>query len=296
MEPVVHRIPTWSRTWALTAAVIGVFGALAGSSLVAATPDGSNEPPAATTGRSDPGSSDRTVSGSNESGTLDSTATGSTVVPPASLDLLGVALLSAAEVGVPDTWDIVDLDPLVDADELADPSHDPYQGLFDCADAVVPDAEEGEWIWRTFALPDDVEGAVPLTDGTLSVGVIARVETAADHAARLAELEACDVPATAAYATDAVSIQVTPVATGAEVDAPLSSADLDAPAPGLATDFVHEPTAEVAYPSRVVTVSTRLDELSIDVVIAGLDEGADWEPLAANLAGRILWSSEHRAE
>ena len=96
-------------------------------------------------------------------------------LPPAELDDLAAGLMSSADIGVPASWTIRDVDPAIMDAEMTTLA-DPLQGLVTCPDGALRPA--AGWLQRTFS------GAEPLDDGMLRVDLVLAVEDAATYAAR----------------------------------------------------------------------------------------------------------------
>jgi len=190
--------------------------------------------------------------------------------PPARLDELEVALLGADEVGVPATWAIRDLDPLV-LDPVLAAEADPFQGLIDCPEGALRRTDA--WLQRTFQAPEQ-----PLDNGLLSIDLIIEVEDDASAAAGRAALAACTAvgPDTS---VDAFDVEVT-----VPGDDSSSAVQIDATEVIVAAG----PSADVPYPSVAVAVTARRNGRSVTVVAAGVDVGVPLPAVAEELVGRLL--------
>lgn len=245
-----------------------------------------------------------------------------TMGPPEGLEVLGAGLLSAAEVGVPDDWLILDLDPLAPADVLAARSSDPFLGLLDCDDGVLPGPDD-VWLSRTFSTSGE-----PQADGLLSIAMI-MVRQDEDEFAELqrgfascrateqgrfdagdgevvVSPEAAEAPST--RPTEALS--TTGASSTRPAEAPATTVAAEGTIAGSVTPTVEPlatvaattihlftaPSAAVAYPSQFTATSANYDGVTVIVVIGGLDQGADWDGISANIAGRLLWMIASRAE
>ena len=207
-------------------------------------------------------SASASASASATTPTLATTPTSTVVVPPegtepppADVDDLVPGLLGTDDVGIPETWAIRDLDASALADPAVAADADPLLGIVVCPEGVMVPSEPA-WLSRRFAAPE-----APLPGGLLSIEVlIARGDRRAD-AARLGECTVADQPIVVATTTtaDLVSFSVTA-----------------------------EPSADVPFPSVMSVARRSSDGFSVTVVMAGLDEGTNWEPDAIELTQRVL--------
>lgn len=193
----------------------------------------------------------------------------STLAPPSGIDELSAGLFGASELGVPDTWAVLDLDPLVPDDvRLADDA-DPFLGLLDCAEGVTREGTDRSWISRRFTAPE-----APLDNGLLSVELIVEIEAAEAFAADRAALAQCRVGEQATLGF-------------ADAELPLG---LDPPvnAPATIVSLSSEPTASVPYPSVISAAVANHGGYTATAVFAGIDQGMDWQVDARDLVSRLL--------
>ena len=192
-----------------------------------------------------------------------------TLVSPAGLEQLSAGLLGASELGVPESWAILDIDPLVpDEVRLADDA-DPFLGLLECADGVTREGTDRAWIARRFTAPES-----PLDNGLLSVELTIEIESTEEFAADRAALAACVVgeQATVAFTDEDLPLALVPAVN----------------APATAVLLSSEPTESVPYPSVLSAVFANHSGFTATVVFAGLDQGTDWQIDARDLAARLL--------
>lgn len=173
--------------------------------------------------------------------------------PPGDVADLVPGLLTTDDVGVPDTWAIRDLDPTALADPTMAADADPLLGIVVCPEGVAVPAD-ATWLSRRFAAPE-----TPLPGGLLSIEVIIERGDRRADAPRLGECSVADQPIVTTATADLVSFSATA-----------------------------EPSAAVPFPS-VMSVARRSSEaFTVTVVMAGLDEGTNWESDAIELTQRVL--------
>jgi hypothetical protein len=193
-----------------------------------------------------------------------------TAAPPVGLDELAAGLLSSAEVGLPGSWTIRDLDPAIIDAEMATLA-DPVQGLATCPDGALRPA--GGWVQRTFS------GAEPLDTGMLRVDLILAVEDAGAFAARRDALAACTAGEESFLESSAGSV------------APLAGSPLAPVGPEVATTTLTlsaGPTADVPYPSTYAIVAANGGGRTVTAVVGGLDLGVPFADTTRELVGRVL--------
>ena len=199
-----------------------------------------------------------------------STVTPTTVAPPAGLDVLAGGLLATADVGLPASWTIRDIDPAIMDAEMATLA-DPTQGLAACPDGALRPADG--WVQRTFS------GAEPLDTGMLRVDLVLAVEDAASFAARSAALAACTAGAESFVET--ATVPVTPL--GGTPLAPVGP-----PTDATTLHLSAGPTADVPYPSTYTVVTANLDGHTVTAVVGGVDLGVPFADTTEELVGRVL--------
>jgi hypothetical protein len=193
----------------------------------------------------------------------------STLAAPTGIEELSAGLFGAGDVGVPDTWAVRDLDPLVPEAVRSAEDADPFLGLLDCADGVTHEGADRSWIARRFTAPE-----TPLDNGLLSVEFILEIESAEDFAADRAALAQCQVGS-----------QATVDVVDADLPLPLEHA-VDASATEVA--LYSEPVEAVPYPSTFSAVVANHGGFTATAVFGGIDQGADWLVDARELVARLL--------
>lgn len=189
--------------------------------------------------------------------------------PPRGLDELAPGLLGATEMGVPDSWSALDLDPIL----LTLPDYslegDPLRGLATCPTDTIRD-QIAPWIARRYSSLDE-----PLDNGLLSVETILELESDTEFAADVALLDQCEASETATLtrATGMVELPLTPTARHIDTtEMTITSA---------ATD-------DVPYASRMTMVWVHYDTFSVTVVFSGTDADESWGEAAAVIAAKAL--------
>lgn len=191
-----------------------------------------------------------------------------TLAPPEGLDALAGGLFSAPQVGAPDSWAVLDLDPLVPADLREAPDADPMQGLLTCAPGTIREGDDTAWLSRRFTAPE-----APLDDGLLSVELILEIEDDGQFAADVAALAQCTVGEQAIVST-----------TPTRLELPESAGEAEA----VNLSLLSEPTADVPFPSSYAMVTAHREDRTATVIFGGLDQGADWTDAVHEIAGRVL--------
>lgn len=200
-----------------------------------------------------------------------STTAAATTAPettgPSPYDTLPAALLDREDLELPPDWVTRELDPRVELNAAATADFDPFLGLLECADGVLREGPDGVWAERSIVGPGD-----PQDDGLLSVRMTIERESDADHAADLEQLQAC--------APTNPQVFVDPTSTSIDV----AGRSVD----GEQLHVSAAPTAEVAFPSAFTYTVAHTGDLTVSVLMYGLDLGHDWRSRSDQVAGRIL--------
>jgi hypothetical protein len=199
-----------------------------------------------------------------------------TSVPGSLPPELEVALVNAADLGLPIDWVVRDLDPHVLLDEAEQADTDPFLGLLDCPEGAVRENADVEWISRRFAAPD-----LPLENGVLAVEVIVELESAEDAEADSSLLAECT-------AGEFAEVTVSTIEVGPPTSDEKATQPEGDPINGVALELLSSPTAEVAYPSAFNLVSVNVDDRTVTVIVSGIDMGVSWEPVASDTAWQLL--------
>lgn len=207
---------------------------------------------------------------------LEATPTGSSLLPPdatvpppaAGVAELSPGLLSALEMGVPDTWAALDFEPslLDDPDLVGD--IDPFRDLVTCP-AGAPRDDEAPWIARRLRAVD-----APMDNGLLSIELILEAESAADHAADLERLGQCTAVEAATITSSTATLEVPSV--------PARTVD------GTRWQVTTEPTDDTPFPYTFQAVWAHDGDVTIAVILGGQPTATDWPEAADRLAGRSL--------
>lgn len=198
----------------------------------------------------------------------------SVLPPPDGLDQLSPGLLSTAQIGVPDTWAVLDFDPLIlDEPEIAG-DVDAFRGLVTCPEGAVRDPDH-PWIARKASAVDE-----PLGNGLLTIEVILKLENT-DSATALGWLASC-APATGSTLSP-TKPTVEPIGVPKRV---LPAAGFQVASTG---------TDEVPFAYAIETLWVHDQDFTVGVVLGGQPADpakpaprTEWTELAERLAAQAL--------
>jgi len=192
-----------------------------------------------------------------------------TVPPPAAgVEELSPGLLSALEMGVPDTWAALDFEPaLVDDPALAG-DIDPFRDLVTCSEGTLRD-DTAPWIARRFSATD-----APMDNGLLSVELILESESAGDHAGDLGRLARCTAVEAATLKSSTAMLEV-PTVPARTVEA-------------TRWQVTTEGTDDTPFAYAFQAVWAHDGDATVGVILGGQPATNDWPEAADRLAGRAL--------
>lgn len=250
--------------------------------VVACTDDASStsDPPAPESAIGDTGSSESTGAGSTtaETTTIDSLGpdpeAASTLAPPEALDELVPGLLSSGQVGVPDNWFILDLDPALVDDPAFASDLDPFRGLVECPQGTVRSLDS-PWLARRFSVADTF-----LDNGVLSIEVIVHLDDAARHAERLARLQDCTATSDGTELVWSEAVVV---------DEELPDA-LGVPTELLRIDGV--PDEQTPFPYTLVATWVERSGFSVTAIVGGEPPADGWDAISERVAIDALLALE----
>jgi len=182
------------------------------------------------------------------------------------LDELAAGLLAAADVGVPDTWFLLDFDPAIVDDPVIAPDLDPFRGLVTCPPSTIRNGE-APWISRRFS-----SGGEPLDNGMVALETVLQLAPAAPAPG----LDECSAPGG----------ESSTVVTGTLATAP------DGPGADAVTfverTFATTPSDSVPFDMAFTALTASAEGFAVTIVVSGFPPATGWSEVAQTVASDVL--------